>query len=170
MTLNKLRSFPIFTINTFSMKRYLLPLLILTLCMPLGCQKEGCWLNQCNPNYVYVGLEGGVFEVTAYFKIAYNSTLLYSVNDKPVNGQYHYCSSLDMPDTSSYPYTITTKWCTLEHLSAKVMNVTVYPSEEQRVIYIAIDGIDKNGKVFGHGCSGVTIYQGYPNPQTGVGD
>ena len=146
------------------MKKLLRLLAVVLLCNS-GCSIEGgIRTNGCTPNKVYIGLEGGSFELSAYSEIAYYSTKVISIDEMSAPGEYHFYEDENMPDTSSYPYTINTRWCTIEHRSARSMIISVLPSEKKRVISVSISGIDKKGKVFGWGLTGVTIHQGYPEP------
>ena len=160
MIMKMLRLSRISTINKFIMRKFLI-LSVVSFFFAIGCSKEGCEMNPCTPNEVFIGLEGGEFDLKAYSEIAYRSTEVRMVNDQPAVGKYHYYDDDNMPDTSSYPHTINTRWCTIEHRSAKKMTISVFPSEEKQVIIIRIGGIDKRGRIFGAGITGVTIYQGY---------
>ncbi len=151
------------------MKNYwVLPLLFLS-CLFVSCEREremldGDWYNQYSKRLFYIGLEGGEISITSRFDMVYSSTRAKYAGAKHVGGVSQNAIMSNEYDASIYPYTITTKYCIIEHVVPKRMDITILPSEQKREIFIRLGGVDENGVTHRTPDDGIWIYQGNPAP------
>lgn len=141
------------------MKRHIL-IIALVASLFCGCKKQwdSDWFNRFSPEYVDMGLEGGEISVTAHCEIVYMG--IYVVDDQGERNKV-YTNDYLLPDTSNYPYCIKTKLCEIEHVSAKKMNISIFPTEQRHALFIALGGIDEKGVTHRTPGNGIWIYQGY---------
>ena len=139
-----------------AMRRYTL-LAVLAIFLLCCCENDGWWRNHYDTATVYIDLKGGEATITAEYEIVYTG-----VQMRDIDGEWHRHFDYDRPDPSSWPYKIETEWCTIEHISARKMNITVLPAEQRREIFINLGGIDKRGNVHRAPNDFIIIYQRRP--------
>ena len=141
------------------MKRHIL-IIALVASLFCGCKKQwdGDWYNRYSQEHVYMGLEGGEISITAHCEIVYSGI---SVVDDQGERNRVYTNDYLLPDTSNYPYCIKTKLCEIEHVSAKKMNISIFPTEQRHALFIQLGGIDEKGVTHQIPDDGIWIYQGY---------
>ena len=148
------------------MKNYCVLLLIFLSCLFGSCEREkemfdGDWYNQYSKKYFYIGLEGGEISITSRFDMVYISTRTESAEAKQIGVIDQNAITNNEYDDSMYPYTITTKSCIIEHVVPRRMNIAILPSEQKRVIFIRLGGVDEYGTTHRIPDDGLWIYQGY---------